>query len=249
MIIAMEGERRGSASVTPTENGAAVKLNLRGGTEGLRLYISDGRGVSAYPLTEDAVSIRHTSVCAAVLVGNGRIVSAGFTGACARDKRRILDEILIREAGTAAREKPKEIQKAPPEKEPAPAKREPAPAKKQTARPAPFSSAITEEILKKAELLFGMLAGERQETVKAPPPCPEPAPSERVPNPFPKTYPGSEWHRRQGEAGLFGSFRRSGGTRELYAVPVDLPGRNACTRPGTRIVIARDGRRYLVTER
>lgn len=226
--MTLNGSVRGSAVVSCSDEGAAVTLSVRGLPAETSLFYAWDGGVGRTDITGETILIPETDVCALALVKDGRIVAAGFSGECAANRGRILDAIRI----TAAEE---------PEKKPEPPKKPSAvsPAKKAPRAGTP-TAAVTEGILRRAELLFSALGN------NAPVPMPEEVGGTPVPNPFPRSFPGTEWRKKDGDHRLFGEKNVGGVKKSYIAVPVDMKRAGALSRG--RVIVSKDGRRFLVEQ-
>ncbi len=225
--ISLSGSLRGSALLRESGDETEIELTVRGLKKGASLFTAaDGR-IAATPVTGEKLRIRQTGICAAVLAENGRLLSGGFTGSCAADRKKLLDEIRIRSA-ESVRPAEKDV---PPEKKPA-------------AKP---RAAVTGNILERAQRLFSMLGELGAAAEKPLPEASAESGFTGIPNPFPKTFPGSVWQRKDGDARLFGTVTADGRQRRYVAVPIDLREGRARFR-GIRPVIGRDGKRYLVEQ-
>lgn len=224
--ISLKGSLRGSALLREYGSKTTVELSVRGALDGARLFtVGDGRIVMT-PVSSNRLTVEQIGVCAAVIARNGSLLSGGFTGDCAKDRKRLLDEIRIRSAETA----PPAAGEAPP------------PEKKPEAKP---RAAVTGNILERAQRLFSMLEGLEAMERETAPSSDEKSGFTVVPNPFPKTFPGSVWRKKEGDMRLFGTVPIGGTVREYVAVPIDLKGGTARIR-NARPIIGRDGRRFLV---
>ena len=222
--IALTGALRGSAVLTERGGKTDIEISLRGLKSGASLFTVAGGSIEATPVSGEKLTVPQTGICAAVIAENGRLITGGFTGGCAKDRKKLLDEIRIRSAESAAR----------------PAQEAPPPAKKPEAK---HRSPVTGNILETARGLFSMLEGLEAIAGKSAAP-PEETGSTEVPNPFPRTFPNSTWRKKDGDNRLFGSVVKDGRVRSFVAVPVDLRFGNGRVR-GARTIIVSDGRRYI----
>ena len=243
------GRLRGSAAIEPNGGGALITLSLRGLPAGAVLFAVGEKGITRHELDGPKLAVDDRGVCGAAVAVNGRIVSAGFTGSCFEDRARLMDELRIRAAGSApVSEKPRsEAAREPtPQTEPAQgAQGAQSVQSGQSGRKPPVKAPVTESILRQAEMLFGALRGQAPGNAETPPE--EPEPPELIPNPFPKTFPGSRWRRAEGGQTLTGEIIIRGQKREAAAVPMDMRGGGARFRMNGRYVVSAEGRRYLVT--
>lgn len=212
--ITLSGGLRGSAVLTESEGKTAVTLSVRGLSDGMKLFTYGEGALMETAVKGTKLTLPQAGICAAVLTANGRIVSGGFNGVCAESRKRITGEVMIRAA-----EQNEETGKQIPSSAPA--------------------SSVTEDILERARRLFPReeAPAVNGETAK---PSENAAKMREVPNPFPRTFPGSVWKKAENDHRLFGAALVNGVTKSYIAVPV---GRGSF---GARTVTGKDGRRYLV---
>lgn len=229
--IMLTGRLKGSALITETGGASAVALSLRGIPDGSVLFSFAKGGIRKTPLTGGTAEIEGTGVCALVLMKDGRKLAEGFSGECAGKRSRILEEIGIMAAGET-------VKPAQPKPEVAQTEKNPdKPEKKGALKP---DSAVTEGILMKAQALFSAL-----NSASAPAASPEPE-GTVIPNPFPRTLPGSKWRVKEGDHRLFGERTVNGETKRFIAVPLDMRRRGALST--ARAVVSKDGRRFLIEQ-
>lgn len=250
--IALTGALRGSALITEENGGTRVVLSVRGDIAGASLFTAGEGGIRRTELEASEAFVRQTGVCAAVLAKKGRLLTGGFTGDCAGEKARILSEIRIRAAEYAEGENG--MRSVRPEKTKDAPKRGPSGRAGKGADKKPEASSlrpaagspVTLGILERAEALFSLLRTAEEAAAPGKEKEPEPRADEgwrTVPNPFPRTFPGSVWREKPEDHRLFGETERGGKRVKLIAVPLGRRGRippNAVT--------ARDGRRYVIGE-
>ena len=245
--ISLSGRLRGSAVIREENGISTVTLSVRGMGQGMSLYTVGTKGTIRVPADKRELSVPQDGICAAVLTENGRLLTGGFTGECAMNRTRLLDEIRIR----AASESASGIKKV---------RKKPEKANEETIREVKRTvprSEVTGSILERAERLFSVLDALNASAASGFPSkekeSPEPVPAEEmkgepglipVPNPFPRTFPNSVWKRRDGDHRLFGEQKVSGSLRRFIAVPIDP--RTKAPR-GAKLVIARDGERWMVS--
>ena len=226
--INLTGSLSGAVRVRASaEGGSELDFTLGGLEPGMNVYTVSADRVVRTEYKSGGVVTPQSGVFAVAVEKEGRLVSAGFSGGSRSERNRILDELRIRAAGDCA-----EGRRA--EAAPAPEKAVPAPAPVKNA-PKSANADVTERILKQAERLFSSLGAEEEE--------PGPVP---VANPFPKTYPDSEWRRIPGDNRLFGTVRANGQRLGLIALPADAGGANARRFTRGRAVLAADGKRYFI---
>lgn len=271
--ITLSGELRGSAVLTERGSLTRVRLTLRGPGKGLSLIYYDGTGVGVIPLSGSEAEAPCTGICALGLSREGKLVSSGFTPACAAFRERLLDEMRIRAAQEAA-PKPersaagsKPAAKAPgAEGETLPASAEEGAVPTERIRSAPNEkreikdiaakmpnagvgrAGITEQILRRAQLLFEALGdnagGKAKDEAQGGKEQVADGFEERE-NPFPKTFPGARWRAKPGEETLYGAVRLRGKRFEAAAYPFPKAGEGRSPQGG-KTLIAKDGRRYLI---
>lgn len=258
--IMLTGKLSGSVRVRAEKNGGSVlDLSLNGLSDGMNVYTVSADSVIKTEYSGKSLASPQTGIFAVAVEKDGRLVSAGFSGGTRAEKSRILDELRIRAAGEYAGKEPREVKTgsekaAPPADKPAPARTEPAqtapaqtvpaqtvpartePARAESAAAVPRANAdVTEMILKQAERLFAALGTAEKEE-------PEPSP---IRNPFPKTFPNSEWRRLPGDERLYGTANVNGRKVRLVALPAEARQNNS--RSGrARAVLSADGKRYFI---
>ena len=247
--ISLTGRLRGSAVIREENGLAKVALSVRGMGAGMSLYTVGAEGIVRTPVAADSkeLIVPQDGICAAVLTGKGRLVTGGFTGECALNRTRLLDEIRIR-AASENDPNSKNVQKITKKEAEKPVR----PVKRTVPR-----SEVTGSILERAERLFSVLDALNASTVNGFPPKEKETPelaSEKepeepelvsVPNPFPRTFPNSVWKRREGDHRLFGEQIVPSTSREFIAIPVDP---RAKAPRGAKLIIAKDGGRWMIEE-
>ena len=241
--IALQGELRGSALLRESGEKTQVELNVRGLKDGMRLLAYGKSGLAGAVIGGSNAELPAVGVCALAIESGGRTVLSGFSGECAGDRKRILARLKVfasQQSGSAAAVK-QPVKKAP-EKE-AQRQEETKPrAEKSVQRHGFFPSAdITRGILEAARMLFGP-SPETGPVLKS---DSEPETFTPVPNPFPRTFPGSVWRKKQGDMRLYGELEKNGQILRLVAVPAGAA--KGQKHPNlTRAVISNDGVRYFV---
>ena len=223
--MALSGSVRGSVIISETDGGARVSLHPARGArspEGLWLITLGERGAKRVPLSGAETEAGQGGVYALGLAEKGRLVSFGMS-AYSGGRERALERLRLEAACSAHA-----------------AAGDPFREKRTAPKP---GAPVTQSILEQARRLFAAAsaAGEKAPG-KAPPERDEGGEWERIPNPFPRTYPGAQWARRPGEQRLTGRFGGAGGELKLTALPAQKSG----GRYGGRTLISKDGRKFTV---
>ncbi len=232
----LTGRLKGSALISQIGGVSSVALSLRGLPAGASLYSAGDGGIKRTPLLGNAVSLKESGICALVVVKDGRTLSEGFSGECGSRRTRILAEIRIMAAGEEETAPPEMEPEKPPEKPRGKAPEKP----RKAAQPKP-GAAVTEGILRQAERLFSAL-----NAVNSAPAQNKEEDGMPISNPFPRTFPGSVWRVKEGDHRLFGEKEANGVKKLFIAVPVDVRTRGVLLKG--RVVVSKDGRRYLVEQ-
>lgn len=236
--IMLSGSLAGAVRISSGKGGSVLELDLAGLSEGMNVYTVSAGSIIKTELSSARFDVGQTGIYAVAVEKDGRLVSAGFSGGTRAEKNRILDELRIRAAGeyeerTRRTSAPESGRETPPAEPPKPEKTA------GSAKDAPQANKaeVTERILKQAERLFAALSAEEED------PGPAPVP---VKNPFPKTYPRSEWRMIPGDERLYGTVVTAGREVRLTALPALTGQKNARPPFRSRPIVSADGKRYFI---